>query len=100
MRPNRWEKRRISIIHAIRVSIATAISAPCRPGRRTAVCRAGSAGASGRGGAAHETTWNPEGERQDRRHQPDRGRADEEPGVGAEGVVNPAAGPGAEPHAE
>src|SRR6267378_3982813 len=32
MRPNRWEKRRISIIHAIGVSIANGISAPCRPG--------------------------------------------------------------------
>src|SRR6266705_927602 len=42
----------------------------------------------------------PERQRQDHRHDADSSRADEEPGVGAVGVVHPATGPGAEPHAE
>src|SRR5262249_19853768 len=45
-------------------------------------------------------TRRPERERQHHRHEPDRRRADEEPGVGAEGIVDEPAGPGAEAHSE
>src|SRR3989442_1282308 len=45
-------------------------------------------------------TRRPERQRQHHRHQSDRGRADEKPGVSAEGVVDVAAGPRAEAHPE
>src|SRR5262245_19117456 len=60
----------------------------------------GSAGVRDRSALDDRHARSPERERQHHRHEPDRGRADEEPGVGAERIVDEAAGPGAEAHSE